>query len=68
MLSDKLSFFSKRIQKEVFDLLEDEFNTPLLASHKRIAEVLEIVQIERILPHRMPFERGRPPKNCIATI
>jgi len=68
MLSDKLSFFSNRIQKELFPLLEEELDEPLLQSHQRLAEVLEIIQIERVLPYRTPFERGRPPKKRLAVV
>lgn len=66
MLSETLSYFSKRIQKELFPLLEGEFDEPLLKSHRQVAQALEVIQIEKFIYSKLPFTRGRPSKNHTA--
>ncbi len=62
MLKDKLSFFCNKLQRLLFPCLEDEFSDPLLESHKKLAAILEIVQIERFMPLWTFGSRGRPLK------
>lgn len=61
MLSDKLSFFSERVQKELFPILENELPDPLLDAHRKVAQTLEVIQIERFITSHIPFCKGRPP-------
>lgn len=65
MISDKLTFFSKRIQYELIPILESELNDPLLDKHYKVSTMLELIQIERFIPSFFQSKPGRPPKSRI---
>lgn len=65
MLNDKLTFFSNRIQYELFPLIESELNDPILDKHYKISTILEIIQIEKFIPSYFQLGRGRPQKSRI---
>jgi hypothetical protein len=68
MLADKISFLASKIQSQLFPILNDHLENPILKCHEQVIWALEIVQIENIFPHHSCLDRGRPPKHhaCIA--
>lgn len=60
MLADKLSFFSNRIQFELFDLLEEVLSDSILDRHRKVLEILEVIQIEKFIHSDHLKKRGRP--------
>jgi hypothetical protein len=68
MLASKISFLASKIQSQLFPILDEYLETPNLKCHEQVLWALEIVQIEKIIPHYICLDRGRPPKHhaCIA--
>lgn len=65
MLTDKLTFFSNRVQYELFPLIDSELNDPILDKHYKVSTILEVIQIEHFIPSYFQFGRGRPQKSRI---
>lgn len=63
MLCSKISFLERRVQQELFPIVEEFCNKTPLDCHRRVIWALEIIQIEKIVPKQTPFMKGRPAKN-----
>lgn len=59
-LLKKVSHFLIEVQLKLFPIVEEE--GPLNDTHKRLISILEIIQIEKYVPHHSNW-LGRPPKD-----
>ena len=68
MLTSKISFLASKIQSQLFPLLDEYMETPMLKGHENVLWALEILQIENTINYHTILDRGRPPKHhaCIA--
>lgn len=66
MLKDSLSYLANKLQAYLFPIVENTFyEEELLEKHYQIIKILEVLQIEKYIPEKIPMTRGRPPKHRI---
>jgi transposase len=66
MLTDNISYLGNKLQSYLFPLMEDNlYEEEISSSLLRLVSILEVIQIERVLPQKEPRTRGRPQKHLI---